>query len=472
MHPKNKGGLGQSTIDHWETALYEGDDWRLFIGTEDPPADWSTNQFDDSNWNSAQGGIGYGDNDDVTTVPVGTLAFYYRHTFNVTDLSSLDSAILSMDFDDAFIAYLNGVEIARSYNMPDGPANYMTVPKSDHEAQMYNGGYPDVFPISKSKLNSILTAGQNVLAIEVHNIEANSSDLTARTWLHFGIHTPDVFYGPNPSFFSAVSETRFHTDFKIAFGETIKLLAADNTTLDSVKISYLLPGHSMMRVNDTGDWCFTDTPSPAATNGNNCSNAYADKPFISPAAGFYPAEQLITIIGNDIRYTTDGSEPVDTSLSYIGPFAVGANSIIRARSFETGKLAGATATATYFIAEKSDLPVLSITAKPGDLFNDGSSGLAAYDNYNSGIKAPVHLEYFDKAKNLVFSENASMRPVGGYSIAFDQKSMQFSFDEDFGATDEVHYPIFPGTNRISILTGNSGYATWMMTGTVRASGTS
>ena len=119
---KNRGGLGQSKVDHWETALYESDFWRFFIGTEQPPADWASPHFDDNTWTNAQGGFGYGDDDDMTTVPDTTTSFYYRRTFTVTDPTKLDSAILSMDYDDGFIAYLNGVEIARSSNMPDGTA--------------------------------------------------------------------------------------------------------------------------------------------------------------------------------------------------------------------------------------------------------------------------------------------------------------------------------------------------------------
>ena len=129
----------------------------------------------------------------------------------------------------------------------------------------------------------------------------------------------------------------------------------------------------------------------------------------------------LSISGIYVRYTTDGSEPDDTSLLYTDPFVISTTSVIRARSFEPGRLAGPTASASYFIGVTHELPVLSITARPGDLFNDGSGGLAVYDDYNSGRRAPAHLEYFDKDKNLVFSENASIRPVGGYSIAFDQK---------------------------------------------------
>ncbi|MBK9983679.1 MAG: lamin tail domain-containing protein [Saprospiraceae bacterium] len=438
---KNRGGLGQSKIDHWETALYEGDQWRLFIGTENPPTDWASVDFDDSAWTNAQGGFGYGDDDDVTPIPDSTLSFYSRRTFNVSDPSKLDSAILSIDYDDAFIAYLNGVEIARSANMVGTPDN-TTLATFDHEAHIYSGGNPEVFPVSKSKLKELLITGQNALAVEIHNIDPGSSDLTARTWLHFGINTPDVFYGPNPPFFNDVSVTTFHTNFKIGFGETVKLFDVDGLAADSIAIPYLLPGNSIMRLDDISDWCLTDSSTADAPNGNKCLSGYTETPVISPAAGFYQTDQTISITGNNVHYTTDGSVPLDASPLYTGPFDISSTSVIRARSFEPGRLAGEAADASYFIGESSQLPVLSITANPGDLFNDGSGGLAAYDNYNSGNRAPVHLEYFDKDRSLAFSENASLRPVGGYSIGFDQKSMQFSFDEDFGAKDDVHYPIF------------------------------
>lgn len=439
---KNRGGQGQSDIDHWETALYEGDLWQFFLGTEQPPSEWTSTGFDDSAWTSAQGGFGYGDNDDATTVPDTTSSFYYRRTFMVADPSVLDSAILSMDYDDGFIAYLNGIEIARSSNMPSGTPDFNTVTETDHEAQMYNGGNPDVFPLSRTDLQALLVTGQNVLAIEVHNVVPPSSDLSARTWLHFGIQTPDIYYGPNPPFFNTVSTTVYHTDFKIGFGETVTLYGADGQITDSVTIGYMLPGHSVMRSDDTGSWCFTESPTPGDTNGADCMSTYAQIPEISPQAGFYQADQTITIAGNNVRYTTDGSEPDETSLLYTDPFVINQTTVIRARSFEPGRLAGPTASASYFIGVTHELPVLSITARPGDLFNDGSGGPAVYDDYNSGNRAQVHLEYFDQDKSLVFSENASLRPVGGYSIAFEQKSMQFAFDEDFGAIDDVHYPLF------------------------------
>jgi hypothetical protein len=439
---KNKGGLGQNKIDHWETAINEGDQWHYFIGTEEPPADWSSISFDEDLWASAPGGFGYADGDDATELPDTTRVVYYRKKFIVTDLVVLDSAIMSMDYDDGFVAYLNGVEIFRSYNMPDGVIDHTTVADPDHEAQLYAGGLPDIFPLSKKQINELLVIGENVLAIEVHGIQPPSSDLTGRTWLHFGLHTADQVYGPNPFFFDALIEINFHTDFKIGFGEKAVLFDPEGSVIDEVDIPYLRPENSIMRLGDTGAWCLTDSITPADYNGNNCLSGYSAKPSISPIAGFYTDEQTITISGTDVRYTTDGSEPEETSDPYTGPFVVTSNTVIRARSFAPGLLAGETASSSYFIGETSDLPVLSISSRHGDLFYDPEGGLAAYDDYNSGRRAPVHLEYFDAEKNLAFAENASLRPVGGYSIAFDQKSMQFSFDEEYGARDDVHYPIF------------------------------
>ena len=451
---KNRGAQNGPSVDHWETAVNEGDTWHTFVGTSAPPSDWASVDFDESAWVGAPGPFGYGDGDDVTEVPAGTLSFYYRRDFTVADLSLLDSAILSMDYDDGFIAYLNGTEIARSGNMPPGPADYTTVTTVDHEALMYGGGVPDIYSISNARLDDLLHSGRNVLAIELHNIEPASSDLSGRTWLHFGIHTSQVIYGPNPPFFNSIGTGSgfFHTNFKIGFGESVYLFDAAGNELDHIDIPYLQPGHSLMRIDDAGDWCITNTPTPDAPNGNSCFPGYAGAPTISPAAGFYATSQEITLTGTNVRYTTNGSEPDETSLLYTGPFTVDATTVVRARIFETGLLPGNVVTATYFINESTYLPVLSISATPGDLFNDGSGGPAVYDNYNSGLKAPVQIEYFDKGKHLVFAEKASLRPVGGYSIAFDQKSMQFSFDEEYGASNEVQFPLFskdkPGISSI------------------------
>ena len=73
------GALSQS---HWETAIYAEDTWHYFVGTSATPSNWNDLDFDENNWYSGQGGFGYADGDDNTTIP-NTLAVFFRKSFQV-----------------------------------------------------------------------------------------------------------------------------------------------------------------------------------------------------------------------------------------------------------------------------------------------------------------------------------------------------------------------------------------------------
>lgn len=451
---KDRGGLPiAGSINHWETALYEEDNWRYWSNGSSLPADWNQPGASETGWQSGPGGFGYGDGDDNTTVQAGAISFYYRQKFNVTDVSQIAKAILSMDYDDGFVAWFNGTEIARSNSMPAGTPT-PTTPSNDHEAVMYLTGEPESFPIDSALFASLLLPGENVLAIEIHNVNNSSSDMSGRTWLHVGIKSTTQFFGANPLWFNASTGgngSQLHTNFKLKFSENVRLFNPNGLLLDSTSIPYLEPGHAKMRNSDQGSWCLTDSPTPNAPNGNICSAGYSTAPTFSLPAGFYVSNQTVSIGGTSVRYTTDGSLPDASSPLFTQAITLNATTVLRARSFEPGKLPSHAVTATYFINEPTELPVLSITARPGDLFNDGSGGPAVYDNYGAGQSAACNLQYFDKNHALAFTENASLRPVGNYSVAFDQKGLQFIFEDDFGAMGEVDYPIFsqdkPGIQR-------------------------
>jgi hypothetical protein len=437
---KNRGALDPlpGDVHHWETAIYEGNTWRYRIGTSNPPAGWNVLGFDDSAWASGPGGFGYGDGDDATTVPAGTLSVCYRRTFDVADADQLVRAVLSMDYDDGFVAYLNGQEIARSDNLSD-PLNWNTLAIPEREATFYNNAaLPSAYPLDAAALDALLQPGQNVLAVEVHNTDPGSSDLSGRTWLHFGIASETQFFGPLPVWFDPGSGGGFagvyHADFKLNFSETLQLWNAQGDLIDSVSIGLLQPGHSRMRLNDDGAWCATATPTPGEVNGFDCQIGYATAPVFTLAAGFYTGNQSVGIAGGgEIRYTTDGSEPGQTSPLYAAPIAVGQNRVLRARRFESFKLPSAVATATYFINENVTLPVVAVTIQPED-FSE------VYDSY--ARKGRLRVEYFDKNKQKQFDGDFAGYVAGNWSVSFPQKSLQFDADEDYGATGEIEYPIF------------------------------
>ena len=175
--------FSQST-DHWETIIRAGDNCRYFVPDSDIGNDWKGKDYDDSNWDLGQSGLGYGDNDDNTLLPDATLSVYMRFEFTVNDLSDISDLYLDMDFDDGFVAYLNGTEVARE-NVVD-PISWNMELDDLHEAGLYSGISPERFEIGEF-ISSVLVAGKNVLAVEVHNHKASSSDMSSNVFLHAGI---------------------------------------------------------------------------------------------------------------------------------------------------------------------------------------------------------------------------------------------------------------------------------------------
>ena len=191
-----------SAQDHWETAVFADDYWRYHVPDSELPTDWSSINFNDSVWAEGQGGFGYGDQDDGTIIDQ-TISVYFRKTFTVYELSKLSSAVINADYDDGYVAYLNGYEVGRSYNLPE-PGTFVAFDQTtsyDHEASMYTGGYPESIHLDSLSLDSILINGENVFAIQLHNVGITSSDLSGNFYLTFGISDNSEFYSTPPSWF-------------------------------------------------------------------------------------------------------------------------------------------------------------------------------------------------------------------------------------------------------------------------------
>ncbi len=191
------------SVDHWEAVVVADDTWHYFPGTSEPPSDWPDIGFDDSSWLSGPGGIGYGDGDDATIIsPV--ISVYMRTNFILHDTSVIAIAVLHIDFDDGFVAYLNGHEIARANIGTQGvrpPYNEYAI-LDTYEARLPSGGTPERFVINPDTLSRHMIEGNNVLALQVHNCSTTSSDLSSTTWLSVGMEDDSYFYRPVPAWFN------------------------------------------------------------------------------------------------------------------------------------------------------------------------------------------------------------------------------------------------------------------------------
>lgn len=155
--------------------IAEGESWRFFPGQEAPstPSDaWTESDFDDSHWEVGLAGFGYGDGDDATVLSEmrnNYVTVYLRKAFSISNLPPDAPVELVIDYDDGFVAYLNGHEVKRK-SMPNGPVTFETRANS-HEA-----GSPEVFNLGT--VSEVLVDGTNVLAVEGHNVSKSSSDFT------------------------------------------------------------------------------------------------------------------------------------------------------------------------------------------------------------------------------------------------------------------------------------------------------
>jgi len=79
---------------------------------------WTKIEYDDSSWKDGLSGVGFSDNDDNTQTPAGLISIWTRYYFDAPNASSIKELLFLVDYDDQYIAWLNGVEIARSGGAP------------------------------------------------------------------------------------------------------------------------------------------------------------------------------------------------------------------------------------------------------------------------------------------------------------------------------------------------------------------
>lgn len=156
-----------------QNLISSGDAW-LYLDTNTRPSGWETEDFNDSTWLAGASELGYGDGDESTVVSFGGnasskfLTTYFRKSFNVTDPNSYSALSLGIKRDDGAVVYLNGTEVFRT-NMPAGTITHATPSALSIEDETF---------YTSSVNPSLLQVGKNVIAVEVHQSDNTSSDLS------------------------------------------------------------------------------------------------------------------------------------------------------------------------------------------------------------------------------------------------------------------------------------------------------
>lgn len=291
-----------------------------------------------------------------------------------------------------------------------------------------------------------------------------------------------------------------HTNFAISqSGEDIVLTQPGGTTADFLAAIAIPNDFSYGRVTDGGaEWSYFSDPTPGAANAGAVELLNA--PTFSHPAGHYNSPFFLTLstpdAGVTIRYTTDGSEPTESSPAYSGAMSVVDRTsqqeifaridtgegfvhpnrriqkatVIRARAFKDGAEASAAATATYFVGPQFEVrwkhPVISISVNRDDFFGRSRGIYVRGSNYfnpnwnqrGEEWERRVHLEFFEPGFVPVLSQEAGARIHGGASRDRAKKSLRLYARGEYGANSFDHqiFPDQPDTSYRRLILRNGG----------------
>ena len=284
---------------------------------------WVEPDFSDSAWRQGTGGVGY-DTKATGFHPYFNIDMqdemyninetcYIRIPFNVTaaDLEGMNSLILQMRYDDAFVIYLNGVRVAQPANVP----SILT----------WNSGATSVHDNDQailwkhfdlSMFTSSLQVGQNVLAIHGLNYQVTSSDFLISTQLT-AVMGSEVNVSDNAiPYTGPIMLTDGMTVFARAFGGTDWSAATDGTFIQERNVNDIIVSEVMADVigGDTGkEWfeVFNTTDDPINLNHwTICDNGTDTHEIFHPDGVIVPARGYL-VLGNSTDPLVNAGAPVD-----------------------------------------------------------------------------------------------------------------------------------------------------------------
>ncbi len=151
--------------------------WKYSDTGTDLGTSWIPSNYNDATWKSGQAELGYGDGGEKTVINYGNdannkqITSYFRKSFVLNNKQNVSGLSLLLKCDDGAVIYLNGKEMQR-YNMPAGTIGFGTLASTN-----ISGADESDFHTFAIGAGSLIT-GNNVVAVEVHQNAANSSDVS------------------------------------------------------------------------------------------------------------------------------------------------------------------------------------------------------------------------------------------------------------------------------------------------------
>lgn len=151
------------------TIIPSGSTWSYRADGQNLGTGWRERTTNTSTWATGAAQFGWGGKGETTAIPKGPITSYYVKHVDVADPSAFRTVTMSMRVDDGAMVFVNGVEVVRA-NMPSGRITANSV------ASSYVSGGSESRWIDYAIPASMLRAGDNSIAVEVHQADINNGD--------------------------------------------------------------------------------------------------------------------------------------------------------------------------------------------------------------------------------------------------------------------------------------------------------
>lgn len=159
--------------------------WRYWQDAAPPSAAWRSSAFVDNGWPEGTALFFVEDADvpapKATALTLGQTTYYFRTRFTFNGSGTGAMLRFNAVLDDGAVFYLNGAEVFR-IGMPDGPVDETTFASRTTGNAIFEGP----FEVSAAGLQQ----GENILAVEVHQANAGSSDIVFGTEVQLTSQSP------------------------------------------------------------------------------------------------------------------------------------------------------------------------------------------------------------------------------------------------------------------------------------------
>jgi hypothetical protein len=151
------------------TLLAHGATWSYRSDGQDLGSSWRQPTFNSSSWATGASQLGWGGKGETTLIPSGPVTSYFVKHQSVTSPSQYETVTIRLKRDDGAVVYVNGVPAVRD-NMPAGTITASTL------ASAFTSGSGETTWFEYQVPASLLKAGDNVIAVELHQAATNNAD--------------------------------------------------------------------------------------------------------------------------------------------------------------------------------------------------------------------------------------------------------------------------------------------------------